>query len=140
MDRLCQHPLDIFLATTSPMAWAVVLPVHEWSWWTALVFANYINLAGHSGYEATRFWPGALVPNGWAAMVDPQRRGVARWFNAVTHHQLHHERVTCNYSLYFTHWDRWMGTLDPGTDARYREAAGLPPPRAVPEASESGAT
>ena len=107
-----------------PMAWGVLLPVHEAAWWVALISANYINLAGHAGVEVTRRTPGLLAPNGIAAMLDPQRAGVSRWFNAVTHHDLHHQRYTVNYGLYFTIWDRIMGTLAPDSDAVYREAAG----------------
>ena len=123
-SSMYQHPLDFFLATAMPMAWGVLLPVHEAAWWVALISANYINLAGHAGVEVTRRTPGLLVPNGIAAMLDPQRAGVSRWFNAVTHHDLHHQRYTVNYGLYFTIWDRIMGTLAPDSDAVYREAAG----------------
>jgi sterol desaturase/sphingolipid hydroxylase (fatty acid hydroxylase superfamily) len=31
-------------------------------------------------------------------------------FPDTTHHDFHHQLVHSNYSLYFTHWDRWMGT------------------------------
>jgi sterol desaturase/sphingolipid hydroxylase (fatty acid hydroxylase superfamily) len=118
-----QHPLDFLLATATPMAWCVVLPVHEVAWFGALLVANYINLAGHCGHEVTRLLPGIVSPNGWAAMLDPQRRGIARAFNAVTHHELHHARFRCNYALYFTHWDRWMGTLAGDTDDVYRRVS-----------------
>lgn len=121
-SSMYQHPLDFFLATAMPMAWGVVLPVHEVAWWVALVVANYINVAGHSGVEVTRRAPGLLVPNGVAVMLDPRRTGLSRWFNAVTHHDLHHQRYTVNYGLYFTLWDRIMGTLAPDSDAVYHEA------------------
>lgn len=31
--------------------------------------------------------------------------------NTVSHHDWHHRFPTKHFSLYFTHWDRWMGTL-----------------------------
>jgi lathosterol oxidase len=43
---------------------------------------------------------------------------LTRWWNTVTHHDLHHSSGTWNFGLYFTWWDRWMGTEHP----RYREA------------------
>jgi sterol desaturase/sphingolipid hydroxylase (fatty acid hydroxylase superfamily) len=105
-----QHPLDLFLTTAMPMAWVVLLPIHEAAWLAALLLANYINLAGHSGFEVTRYLPGLVTPNGLALRHDPYRSGIARWVNTVMHHDIHHQLVHSNYSLYFTHWDRWMGS------------------------------
>ena len=31
-------------------------------------------------------------------------------FIDATHHHFHHEEFQTNYGLYFTFWDRWMGT------------------------------
>lgn len=107
---LKQHPFDYFLTTAMPMAWVVVLPIHEVSWLAALLFANYINIAGHLGYEITPCLPGAITPNGWALQLDPQQRNIGSWVNTVTEHDLHHQLFNKNYSLYFTHWDQWMGT------------------------------
>ena len=47
--------------------------------------------------------------------VELYPRGAYRhWFGrqwiGATHHALHHTRFTKNYGLYFTFWDRWMGT------------------------------
>lgn len=122
-SALIQHPLDLFLTTAMPMAWAVVLPIHEAAWLAALLVANYINIAGHSGYEVTRLLPAMVTPNGWATWKDPERRGIAGWVNTVTHHDLHHQCFHNNFSLYFTHWDRWMGTQVAQTEATYAAAA-----------------
>ncbi len=62
------------------------------------------NVIGHCGVE--------IYPRGW---VDNPLTG---WWNTVTHHDLHHSSSTYNFGLYFTWWDRWMGTEHP----RYREA------------------
>ncbi|WP_081095363.1 sterol desaturase family protein [Erythrobacter donghaensis] len=61
------------------------------------------NVIGHCGVE--------IYPAGW---VDNPLTG---WWNTVTHHDLHHSAGTWNFGLYFTWWDRWMGTEHP----RYRE-------------------
>ena len=61
------------------------------------------NVIGHCGIE--------IYPSGW---VDSPFTG---WWNTVTHHDLHHSTGTYNFGLYFTWWDRWMGTEHP----RYRE-------------------
>ncbi len=65
-----------------------------------MIFRNCI---GHCGVE--------IYPKGW---VDNPLTG---WWNTVTHHDLHHSAGTYNFGLYFTWWDRWMGTEHP----RYRE-------------------
>ena len=37
--------------------------------------------------------------------------------NTVQHHDMHHRFPRNHFSLYFTHWDRWMGTLHPKYEA-----------------------
>jgi sterol desaturase/sphingolipid hydroxylase (fatty acid hydroxylase superfamily) len=36
------------------------------------------------------------------------------WMVGPTHHWLHHRKYTVHYSLYFTFWDKVMGTQYPG--------------------------
>lgn len=31
----------------------------------------------------------------------------------VQHHDMHHRYPKQHFSLYFTHWDRWCGTMHP---------------------------
>jgi len=66
------------------------------------------NTIGHSGYE---LFPAA--PNG---------KPLFDWMTTVTHHDLHHAQAGWNYGLYFTWWDRWMGTEHPAYYARFAEA------------------
>ncbi|MFA6219231.1 MAG: sterol desaturase family protein [Erythrobacter sp.] len=61
------------------------------------------NVMGHSGIE---LFPAGWVDNKW---LD--------WLITNTHHDLHHSEGRHNFGLYFTWWDRWMGTEHP----RYRE-------------------
>jgi sterol desaturase/sphingolipid hydroxylase (fatty acid hydroxylase superfamily) len=68
------------------------------------------NTLSHSGYE-----------------VMPARkdgRPLFDWIAAVTHHDLHHGQAGWNYGLYFTWWDRWMGTEHPEYHARFARAVG----------------
>ena len=41
-------------------------------------------------------------------------------FTTTTHHDLHHQKFSSNYALYFTWWDRWMGTENPAYKATFR--------------------
>jgi sterol desaturase/sphingolipid hydroxylase (fatty acid hydroxylase superfamily) len=67
------------------------------------------NTIGHSGYE-----------------VFPARRDGRPMFDfltTTTHHDLHHATARSNYGLYFTWWDRWMGTEHADYYARFARAA-----------------
>ena len=91
--------IPIFMLATSAMGFAMTgLGVFLFLW--HMIFRNVI---GHLGVE--------LYPAGW---VDNRWVG---WWNTTTHHDLHHSSGNTNFGLYFTWWDRWMGTEHP----RYRE-------------------
>jgi sterol desaturase/sphingolipid hydroxylase (fatty acid hydroxylase superfamily) len=68
------------------------------------------NTLGHSGYE-----------------LFPARRDGRPFFDfltTTTHHDIHHAEAGWNYGLYFTWWDRLMGTEHPEYYARFAAAAG----------------
>lgn len=50
-------------------------------------------------------------------------RPLIDWLTTTTHHDLHHGRMGWNFGLYFTWWDRWMGTEHPHYHARFAAAA-----------------
>ncbi|SIN66488.1 Sterol desaturase/sphingolipid hydroxylase, fatty acid hydroxylase superfamily [Parasphingorhabdus marina DSM 22363] len=66
------------------------------------------NVMGHSGVE--------LFPAGWT-------RGPLGWITTTTHHDLHHSQGHSNFGLYFTWWDRWMGTEHPEYEAKFNAVA-----------------
>lgn len=35
-----------------------------------------------------------------------------KWIYSSTHHSLHHQKFNCNYAVYFSFWDKLMGTED----------------------------
>jgi Delta7-sterol 5-desaturase len=39
-----------------------------------------------------------------------------RWFIGPAHHSIHHLKYKLHYGLYFTFWDRLLGTQDPEYD------------------------
>jgi sterol desaturase/sphingolipid hydroxylase (fatty acid hydroxylase superfamily) len=43
-------------------------------------------------------------PHGW----------LGRWCIGPAHHALHHRNPCVHYGLFFTFWDRWLGTEHPG--------------------------
>ncbi|RVC81226.1 sterol desaturase family protein [Mesorhizobium sp. M4A.F.Ca.ET.022.05.2.1] len=68
----------------------------------AFIFTAHMmlrNAIGHSGYE--------IFP------ANREGRPLFDWMATVTHHDLHHARPRANFGLYFTWWDKLMGTEDP---------------------------
>lgn len=63
------------------------------------------NAIGHCGVE--------LFP------ANKAGRPMFDWLTTVTHHDLHHAQAGWNFGLYFTWWDRWMGTEHPDYHARF---------------------
>ena len=76
------------------------------------------NTLGHSGYE-----------------LFPARRDgkpLLDFLTTTTHHDIHHAEAGWNYGLYFTWWDRLMGTEHPDYHVRFARAAGRGKPIAAP--------
>lgn len=82
---------------------------------TIVAFLNHQiarNVMGHSGTELMPcFW----VDNPWTD-----------WITSTTHHDLHHSDGRYNFGLYFTWWDRWMGTEHPRYKEVFREVVARP--------------
>ena len=84
---------------------ALVMPMHEL---TTFIFVSHMivrNVIGHAGIE--------LFP-GWWMKVPILRR-----ITTTMHHDLHHSTSRYNYGLYFTWWDRLMGTEHPEYHERF---------------------
>ena len=79
--------------------WLIVVPTGWGVVGLFMLHQIFRNTIGHSGYE--------LFP------ATRDGRPLLPWMTTVTHHDLHHAQAGSNYGLYFTHWDRWMGTENP---------------------------
>jgi sterol desaturase/sphingolipid hydroxylase (fatty acid hydroxylase superfamily) len=62
--------------------------------WQTLDLIN--NVLAHMGYE--------VYPKSWIKIP------LIKYKTASTHHNMHHEQFNGNYGLYFTFWDKLMGT------------------------------
>ncbi len=92
--------------------WMIVVPTQ---WWVVGLFMLHQivrNTLGHSGYE--------LFP------ARRDGRPVLDFLTTTTHHDLHHSSAGSNYGLYFTWWDRLMGTEHPDYYARFAGATRKP--------------
>jgi sterol desaturase/sphingolipid hydroxylase (fatty acid hydroxylase superfamily) len=97
MPEAAVHALFVPLAL-------LLLPMHGLAMWLFLGHMIIRNAMGHSGYE--------LFPRRWA--VHP----LLGWLTLVTHHDMHHANGNYNFGLYFSWWDRLMGTEHPDYLAR----------------------
>ena len=75
----------------------IFIPFHPLAVGIFMGYNLIINSAGHTGFE--------FLPPKYA------HHWFFKWQNAVTHHDMHHSHVNCNFGLYFNIWDRLMGTL-----------------------------
>ena len=96
------------LASFVPL-WMIIVPT---PWTTVGLFMLHQivrNTLGHSGYE--------LMP------ATRRGRPLLGFLTTTTHHDLHHAEAGWNYGLYFTWWDKLMGTEHPEYLARFASVA-----------------
>ncbi len=83
-------------------------PMYDFAIFIFLAHMIARNVMGHAGVE--------LFPAGWT-------RSPLGWITTTTHHDLHHSQGNSNFGLYFTWWDRMMGTEHPQYEARFDAVA-----------------
>ena len=105
-------PGEALLMALFVPAMLALIPLHGAVIVVFLAIMILRNAMGHSGIE--------FHPQGW---VD----GPLDCLTTTTHHDLHHQHFKGNYGLYFTWWDRWMGTEFDDYKTRFRQAAGSGP-------------
>jgi sterol desaturase/sphingolipid hydroxylase (fatty acid hydroxylase superfamily) len=101
----------------------LAVPMCGWAIFAFLLHMIVRNVIGHSGHE-------------WS----PRGTATSRWFGwltTVTHHDLHHENERGNYGLYFSWWDRLMGTEHPDYRRRFALATAAQSAPAARSASTS---
>ncbi len=109
------YSFDISEAAINAAYLPIVLLFMPTSIFAVILFLMHMiirNAVGHCGYELMPSWR-----NG---------RPVFDWMTTVTHHDLHHAQAGWNYGLYFTWWDRLMGTEHPLYHEKFAEAVRKP--------------
>lgn len=102
------HPLEAVVEIGIFPVFLFTIPIHFWHLFIFFFLMMVYNVYGHLGYE--------LYPNGFHKTL------IGKWINTSTSHNLHHQYFKGNYGLYFTFWDRWMGTLRSDYDRRFDDA------------------
>ncbi|WIA34046.1 hypothetical protein OEZ86_012425 [Tetradesmus obliquus] len=107
------HVVEALIVFANEVLVCWLFPIHMGLHRIYHIATTVIHEAGHVGYELSPFIP---TLEGIAALLGCGLRG-SPGLNTVQHHDMHHRYPTKHFSLYFTHWDRWMGTLHPKYDA-----------------------
>jgi sterol desaturase/sphingolipid hydroxylase (fatty acid hydroxylase superfamily) len=90
------HPYEALLEALILPALLLMFPVHLAVLGVFLAAMTVLGVVNHLGYE---FYPKGFDQN-----------PMTSWMISATNHDLHHQKFKGNYGLYFTIWDRWMGT------------------------------
>jgi sterol desaturase/sphingolipid hydroxylase (fatty acid hydroxylase superfamily) len=96
MTSFSFHPLEsIAQALILPFIFFLV-PIHIYILGVFLLIMTISATINHAGIE--------VFPDQF------HRHWLGKWLIGATHHDGHHKNFRCNYGLYFTFWDKWMGT------------------------------
>lgn len=102
----------IFESIYVPVMFLIVSNIVPMQPWAIFVFLGHQiarNAIGHSGFELA-----------WSGFTRSRWTG---WLTTTTHHDLHHTEGRYNFGLYFTFWDRLMGTEHPKYHERFEAVA-----------------
>ncbi|MEL6361649.1 MAG: sterol desaturase family protein [Pseudomonadota bacterium] len=115
-----------------PTAWAAYSFDQSEAWINAIFLPIYLVLVPTPSLVIFLFLVHMIVRNALGhcgVEVYPATRDgkpLFDWMTTTTHHDLHHEFGRWNYGLYFTWWDRLMGTEHPLYHERFARSVGIP--------------
>lgn len=90
------HPYEAIVGALLIPTLVFFIPIHVGAILFLLVLMTVCSVINHTGYE--------IFPVGWLKGLP------GRHLISAAHHNLHHQRYTCNFALYFRFWDKLMGT------------------------------
>lgn len=100
---------EAFVMLAFVPVWVAIVPMHDLALFVFMSWQILRNVMGHAGVE--------LSP------VSGRPSRLFGWLTTTTHHDLHHRDSRANFGLYFTWWDRLMGTEHPEYQAQVAEVA-----------------
>lgn len=104
------HPLEAVLESLIFVIFLFTIPVHGIHLSSFFIGSLVYNVYGHLGFE--------LYPKRF------NKHWLGKWVNTSIAHNMHHQFFKGNYGLYFTFWDRLMGTLNLDYDKQFEEVTG----------------
>jgi sterol desaturase/sphingolipid hydroxylase (fatty acid hydroxylase superfamily) len=102
------HPFESVAQAIAIPITLLFIPIHIYAFLGMLIFMTLSAIVNHLGVE--------VYPSGKAGAW------FGKWFIGATHHDQHHRKFLVNYGLYFTFWDRWMGTEAPDFEENFKKA------------------
>jgi len=99
------HPLEAVVESMIFVIFLFTIPVHSAHLMWFFVISLVYNVYGHLGFE--------IYPRGF------NKHWLGKWVNTSVSHNQHHQYFRGNYGLYFTIWDRMMGTLRSDYDSSF---------------------
>ena len=100
-------PIEAIILYAIFPAFVFFIPLHPVALAVIVLYNVVNNISGHLGFE--------IVP------FKLHRHWLFKYSNTVTHHELHHSKVKCNYGLYFNIWDRIMKTNHADNEKKYMQ-------------------
>jgi lathosterol oxidase len=91
------HPLEALLEVGVYVLFLYIMPICKLHLLFFFLFMIIYNVYGHLGYE--------LYPKGF------NKTWIGKYINTSVSHNQHHKHFKGNYGLYFTIWDRLLGTM-----------------------------
>ncbi|WP_110988540.1 sterol desaturase family protein [Acaryochloris thomasi] len=99
------EPMEAFTQASFLLGITLIIPLHVGVLIAILLTMTIWATGNHLGLQ--------IIPR------SRQSRWWGQWCIGASHHLVHHSRFTRHYGLYFTFWDRIMGTQDATYKARF---------------------
>ncbi|NCR69129.1 MAG: sterol desaturase family protein [Microcystis aeruginosa LL11-07] len=100
-------PLEAIVQSLFLVGIVFVLPLHFITLIAVLTTMTIWAVLNHLGIDRLP----SSFPHHW----------LGRWFIGPAHHSIHHRKYTVHYGLYFTFWDKLLGTQDPDYEQKFDE-------------------
>jgi sterol desaturase/sphingolipid hydroxylase (fatty acid hydroxylase superfamily) len=92
------HPLEAVVQGGIHLLLPLIIPLHVSVFGAFIVFTNVYGALLHCGCDV--FFVSGVPASSWRA----------RWLNGAIEHEAHHNGCEGNFALYFSFWDRLIGT------------------------------
>ncbi len=90
------HPYESVIGAVVVPLLVFLIPIHVGAVLFILMVMTICSVLNHTGFE--------VFPDSWL------RSFFGKHFISAAHHNIHHQKYTANFALYFRFWDKVMGT------------------------------
>lgn len=97
-------PLEAIVHALFYMGIIFIIPLHLVTFLAILITMTVWAVLNHIGLDQLPL----PFPHNW----------LGKWFIGPAHHSIHHNKYTLHFGLYFTFWDKLLGTQDPNFESK----------------------